>query len=67
MVADIKSESLAGLPRNSHFIIIDGAQAATEWLHVEDPAYGPGDYSYTTVLTDYQGSGTWINTFRTQA
>jgi hypothetical protein len=52
-----------------HFIVVDGASvdgALADWLHVEDPAYGPGDYLYSDVATKYQGSGTWVNTFLTK-
>jgi len=48
-----------------HFLIIDGVDVNTQTVHVEDPAYGPGDYSYNTVVTDYQGSGKWADTFLT--
>ena len=48
-----------------HFLIIDGVDVDAQTVHVEDPGYGPGDYSYNTVATDYQGSGKWIATFLT--
>jgi hypothetical protein len=54
-----------------HFIVINGAIKLTlpfltlNLVWVEDPAYGPGDYAYDTVVSNYQGSGSWATTFPT--
>jgi hypothetical protein len=63
----------------SHFIAIDGYTLVTaplrvggppepvlEILHVEDPAYGPSDVSYTALQSSYKGQGAWGWTFYTQ-
>jgi hypothetical protein len=31
-----------------------------EYVHVEDPAYGPSDIGYDELVSNYQGAGTWV-------
>jgi hypothetical protein len=51
-----------------HFIILNGAYLMTfgqEFVYVEDPGFGPALYTYSGLVNDYNGSGTWIGTFGT--
>jgi hypothetical protein len=75
-LSEVEAQLTAGTPiciqvawsgGGAHVLIIDGViESETAYIHVEDPAYGPGDYPYTTVLNDYQSSGTWYGTFLTE-
>jgi hypothetical protein len=52
----------------AHFLAIGGYRERPEqYVHVEDPWYGPSDVSYATLESGYQGSGTWTHTYWTQA
>lgn len=49
-----------------HFVAIGGyRELPQQYVHVEDPWYGPSDIAYTTLATDYQGSGTWTDSYWT--
>jgi hypothetical protein len=51
-----------------HFVAITGyhATASGQWLHVDDPAYGPSDTLFVNFETNYQGSGSWTESHFTK-
>jgi Papain-like cysteine protease AvrRpt2 len=49
-----------------HAIAIGGFRPNQQSVHIEDPAYGPSDIQFTTLLTAYQGSGTWTHSYFTK-
>jgi hypothetical protein len=51
----------------AHFLAIGGYQPSAEYVHVEDPWYGPSDLPYATLVSRYQGSGSWTHTYWTVA
>ena len=50
----------------AHFIIVDGATTSNSTVHVEDPIYGTSDIAYNTLVTKYQGTGSWTHTYFTK-
>jgi hypothetical protein len=50
-----------------HAIAIGGFRPNQPAVHIEDPAYGPSDVQFNTLVTAYQGSGTWTHTYFTKA
>jgi len=51
----------------AHFVAIGGyRELPTQYVHVEDPWYGPSDVAYTTVVSGYQGTGSWTHTYWTK-
>lgn len=50
----------------AHFVAIGGYQDAPQYVHVEDPWYGPSDIPYATLEHSYQGIGTWTTTYWTK-
>jgi hypothetical protein len=50
-----------------HAIAIGGFRPNQHTVHIEDPAYGPSDMPFTTLVNNYQGSGTWTHTYFTKA
>jgi len=51
----------------AHFLVIDGYDAhGGQWVSVDDPIYGPADVLYTTMLSGYQGAGTWTTSYLTR-
>ena len=51
----------------AHFVAIGGyRELPDQYVHVEDPWYGPSDLAYTTLKSGYQGSGTWTHTYWTK-
>jgi hypothetical protein len=50
----------------AHFIIVDGAATSNSTVHVEDPIYGSSDISYNTLVSSYQGTGSWTHTYFTK-
>jgi hypothetical protein len=52
----------------AHFIAIGGYRELPEqYVHVEDPWYGPSDVAYTTLESGYQGTGSWTHTYWTKS
>jgi hypothetical protein len=52
----------------AHFVAIGGyRESPQQYVHVEDPWYGPSDVAYTTLANSYQGTGTWTHTYWTKA
>jgi hypothetical protein len=52
----------------AHFVAIGGYRERPEqYVHVEDPWYGPSDVAYATLKSGYQGSGSWTHTYWTKA
>lgn len=52
----------------AHFVAIGGyRELPDQYVHVEDPWYGPSDVAYTTLQNGYQGSGSWTHTYWTKA
>jgi hypothetical protein len=52
----------------AHFVAIGGyRELPSEYVHVEDPWYGPSDVAFTTLQNGYQGSGTWTHSYWTRA
>jgi len=52
----------------AHFLAIGGyREIPSQYLHVEDPWYGPSDVAYSTLQSGYQGSGTWTHTYWTKS
>jgi hypothetical protein len=50
----------------AHFLAIGGYRDWPQnFVHVEDPWYGPSDLAYSTLESAYQGSGTWTHTYWT--
>jgi len=70
-VADTRTEIDHGRPLGirigwsgggGHFIVITGYHlSGGQFLHVDDPWYGPSDVSYSTLEFAYQGSGSWTH------
>lgn len=51
----------------AHFLAIGGyRERPDQYVHVEDPWYGPSDVAYSALTTAYQGSGTWTHTYWTK-
>jgi Peptidase_C39 like family len=54
-----------------HFVAIVGYNeallASTNYFAIADPWYGSSDVAENTFRTSYQGSGTWTDTFYTNA
>jgi hypothetical protein len=51
-----------------HFVAIGGyRELPNQYLHVEDPWYGPSDVAYTTLQSSYQGNGSWTHTYWTKS
>lgn len=52
----------------AHFLAVGGYRDDTDqYVHVEDPWYGPSDLAYATLESAYQGTGTWTHTYWTKA
>jgi hypothetical protein len=49
-----------------HAIAIGGFRPNQQSVHIEDPAYGPSDIQFNTLLTVYQGNGSWTHTYFTK-
>jgi hypothetical protein len=50
-----------------HFVALGGyRELPQQYVHVEDPWYGPSDVAYTTLETAYQGTGSWTHTYWTK-
>ena len=49
-----------------HFIAMDGAKTSDATVHLEDPIYGTSDIAYATLVSSYQGSGSWTHTYYTK-
>ncbi len=51
----------------AHFVAIGGyRERPVQYVHVEDPFYGPSDVPYSTLQNGYQGSGTWTHSYWTK-
>ncbi len=51
----------------AHFVAIGGfRERPSQYVHVEDPWYGPSDVAYATLVNGYQGSGSWTNSYWTK-
>jgi Papain-like cysteine protease AvrRpt2 len=51
----------------AHFVAIGGfRERPSRYVHVEDPWYGPSDVAYATLVSSYQGTGSWTNTYWTK-
>jgi hypothetical protein len=51
----------------AHFLAIGGFRDLPDnYLHVEDPWYGPSDIAHATLESAYQGSGKWTHTYWTK-
>jgi hypothetical protein len=51
----------------AHFVAIGGyRELPVEYVHVEDPWYGPSDVPYTTLVNGYQGTGSWTHSYWTK-
>jgi Papain-like cysteine protease AvrRpt2 len=51
----------------AHFVAIGGYRAApAQYVHVEDPWYGPSDVPYATLVNGYQGTGSWTHSYWTK-
>ena len=48
-----------------HFIAATGAEHPDTMI-VDDPIYGQSVLSYNTLASDYQGSGSWTNSYYTK-
>jgi Papain-like cysteine protease AvrRpt2 len=52
----------------AHFLAIGGyRELPQQYVHVEDPWYGPSDLAFSTLTSSYQGPGTWTHTYWTKA
>jgi Papain-like cysteine protease AvrRpt2 len=53
---------------NAHFLAAKGydAHSGGQIVNVDDPIYGPSDVTYTTLATNYKGSGTWTHSYYTR-
>jgi peptidase C39-like protein len=50
-----------------HFVAIGGyREFRGQYVHVEDPWYGPSDVAYTTLVSAYQTTGSWTDTYWTK-
>jgi hypothetical protein len=51
-----------------HFIAIGGYRdiGGGQHVHVEDPWYGPSDLAYATLVSAYQSTGSWTDTYWTK-
>jgi hypothetical protein len=46
------------LAGGAHFVAIGGfRERPSQYVHVEDPWYGPSDVAYATLVSGYQGTG----------
>jgi hypothetical protein len=54
--------------QSAHFVTIIGWSTASgsDWVDVGDPFYGFVQTPYSTLVSGYQGNGTWTNTYITQ-
>lgn len=51
----------------AHFVAIGGyRERPSQYVHVEDPWYGPSDVAYSTLKSGYQGNGTWTHSYWTK-
>ncbi len=52
----------------AHFICIKGqyGSGGVDFVSVDDPIYGRSDVAYATLLTAYQGTGSWTHTYYTK-
>lgn len=51
----------------AHFLALIGyLDDTTDYVAVDDPIYGKSDVSWSTILSSYQGSGSWTHTYYTQ-
>jgi hypothetical protein len=51
----------------AHFLAIGGyRELPDQYLHVEDPWYGPSQVSYAALISGYQGKGSWTHTYWTK-
>jgi hypothetical protein len=51
----------------AHFVAIGGyREFPDEYLHVEDPWYGPSQVPHATLARGYQGTGSWTHTYWTK-
>jgi len=51
----------------AHFVAIGGyRERPVEYVHVEDPWYGPSDVPYSTLVNGYQGTGSWTHSYWTK-
>jgi hypothetical protein len=51
---------------HAHFVSVDGytpESSDDEMLSVKDPWTGPGQTPYSTLVSGYQGTGTWTHTY----
>jgi hypothetical protein len=52
----------------AHALAVFGyLEGTTNYVAIADPWYGSSDMAYDTFKTSYQGSGTWTQTYFTQA
>jgi len=49
-----------------HFVALDGCDAAAQTLSVKDPIYGASTYNYAAFNGQYQGNGSWTDSYLTQ-
>lgn len=51
----------------AHFLAVGGYRdLPVQYVHVEDPWYGPSDIPFSTLVSSYQGIGTWTNSYWTK-
>lgn len=51
----------------AHFLAVGGYRdLPVQYVHVEDPWYGPSDIPFSTLVSGYQGIGTWANSYWTK-
>ena len=52
----------------AHFLAAKGydAHGGGQIVNVDDPIYGPSDVTYSTLTTNYRGSGTWTHSYYTR-
>src|ERR1700719_3351620 len=51
----------------AHFVAIGGyRELPAPYVHVEDPWYGPSDVPYATLVSGYQGTGSWTHSYWTK-
>jgi hypothetical protein len=51
----------------AHFLAVGGYRdLPVQYVHVEDPWYGPSDIPFSTLVGSYQGIGTWTNSYWTK-
>lgn len=73
---DVRTEIDSGRPLGvrigwsgggGHFLMIDGyLDDTTHRVAVDDPWFGASDITYATLVSSYQGSGSWTHSYETQ-